>query len=116
MTHDVLWASFHSRLKGLPGLVHLESVSVAAEVLDVSTGFAVDAIPDWIAHSQEVWAQATDGVLGYVCQRLARSSSKHVAPHGFVDARHVLGPQRLVPDAGHVNRKALATDELQQRA
>lgn len=102
-------------LKGLPGLIHLELVSGAAEVLDVSTSFAVDAIPDWIAHSQEVWAQATNGVLGYVRKRLARSSSEHVAPHGFVDARHVLGPQRLVPDARHVNRKALATDDLQQR-
>lgn len=60
----------------LPGLIYKELVSSAGEVLDVSSGFAVDAIPDWFAYSQEVRPQTTDGVLGYVCQRLASSCTK----------------------------------------
>lgn len=38
----------------VPGLVYQELVSSAGEVLDVSSGFAVDAIPHGFAHSQEM--------------------------------------------------------------
>lgn len=61
-----------------------------------------------------MWPQAADGVLGYVCQRLAGAGTERVAAHRFVDTRHILGSQRLVLDAGHVNREALATDDLQE--
>lgn len=77
---------------GLPGLIYQRRVSVAGDVLDVSAGFAVDTIPGWFAYSQEVWPQATNGVLGYVCEGLAGSSSKHIAPHSFVDTCNILGP------------------------
>lgn len=99
----------------LPGLIYQKLVSSAGEVLNVSASFAVDAIPDWFTYSQEVWPQTTDGVFGYVCQRLASSSPEHVAPHSFVDTRHISGPHRLVLDARQVNRKALATDDLQKK-
>lgn len=99
----------------LPGLIHQKLVSCACEILNVSTSFAVETIPDRFAHSQEVWPQTADGVLGYVGQRLASTSAKHTAPHSFVDTRHILGSQRLVLDARHVNRKALANNELQQK-
>lgn len=96
----------------LPGLIHQKLVSCAGEVLHVSSGLAVDAVPRRFAHGQEVGPQAADGVLGYVRQGLARSRSEHVAAHGFVDARYILGAQRLVLDARQVNRKALAADDL----
>lgn len=99
----------------VPGLIYQKLLSSAGEVLDVSASFAVDAAPDWLAYSQEVGPQTADGVLGYVSQRLASSSSEHIAAHSFVDTRHVLGPHRLVLDARQVNRKALAADDLQQR-
>lgn len=98
----------------LPGFIHQELVSCAGEVLNVSSSFAVDAIPRWFAHSQEVWPQAADGVLGYVSQGLASGGTEHVAPHRFVDTCHILGSKGLVLDAGHVNWEALATDELRE--
>lgn len=84
---------FSSASGPIPGLIHQELVSCAGEVLNVSARFAVDAIPSGFAHSQEVWTQAADGVLGYVCQRLARGGPENIAPHGFVDARHIFGSQ-----------------------
>lgn len=71
-------------------------------------------IPRRFADGQEVWPQAADGVLRYVCQGLASAGTKHIAPHRFVDTCHILGSQRLVLDAGHVNRETLATDDLQE--
>lgn len=70
--------------------------------------------PRRFAHSQEVWPQAADRVLGYIGQGLARGSAEQVAPHRFVDTRHILGSQGLVLDAGHVNGEALATDDLRK--
>lgn len=96
----------------VPGFIDQELVSCAGEVLNVSSSFAVDGIQRRFAHGQEVWPQAADGVLGDVCQRLASTSSKQVAPHRFVDTRHVLGSQGMVLDARHVHREALATDDL----
>lgn len=100
----------------VPGFIDQELVSCAGEVLHVSSGFAVDAIPRRLAHGQEVWPQAANGVLGDVGQGLAGASTEHVAPHRFVDTRHILGSQGLVPDAGHVNGEALAADDLQESA
>lgn len=99
----------------LPGLVHQELFPSAGEVLHVAASLAVDAVPRRLAHGEEVWPQAADGVLGDVRQGLAGGRSEHVAAHCFVDARHVLGPRRLVLDARHVNRKALAADDLGRR-
>lgn len=96
----------------LPGLIHQKLVSCAGEVLDVSTSSAVDAIPHRFAYSQEVRPQTADGVLGYVRQGLAGAGSEQVAPHSFVDARRIFGPQSLVLDARHVNGEALAADDL----
>lgn len=104
-----------TRVEGQSGLIYQKLLSSAGEVLDVYASFAVDATPDWFTYSQEVGPQTADGVLGYISQRLASSSSKHIAAHSLVDTRHVLGPHRLVLDARQVNRKALAADNLQQR-
>lgn len=107
--------SFSSSLGPLPGLVHQETVSRAGEVLHVATRLAVDALPLGLAHGQEVGPQAPDGVLGDIGQRLARTGPEHVAPHGLVDARRILGTHGRVLDARHVNGKALTTDDLQQK-
>lgn len=109
----IIWCDIE-HWQPLPGFIHQELVSCAGEVLNVSSRLAVDAIPHRLAHSQEVRPQAADGVLGYVSQGLTSGGTEHVAPHRFVDTRHVLGSLGLVLDAGHVNREALATDDLRK--
>lgn len=95
-----------------PGFVHQKVISSACEVLYVSSCFTVDPIPRWFAYSQEMRPQSTDGVFSNISQRLAGSSSKHAAPHSFVNAHHALLSQRPVLDSRKVNRYKLTADEL----
>lgn len=103
---------FHSFTLLVPGLVYQELVSGAGEVLDVSAGFAVDAIPDGLAHGQEIWPQAADGVFRDVGQGLAGGGPKHVTADRFVYTRCIFCSQRLVVDARQVDGEALAADDL----